>query len=68
MKKKSQPHSNIASFNSNWSIDNRRLTAKGEAELLRLFGAGLEESYSQTIEEPLPDPIQLLLARSCGRF
>jgi hypothetical protein len=63
MKKKSQPCEDVASVNSKWNIGTGRLTAKGEAELLRLFGAGLELSYAQTIEEPMPNHIQLVLAR-----
>ncbi len=65
MKKTSQPHNDVASGDRSlhWSIASGQLTAKGEAELLRLFGAELGESYAQTIEEPLPDQLQLLVAQ-----
>ncbi len=63
MKKKSQPHNDVASMQNCdvWSIGSGRLTAKGEAELLRFFGSKLKEGYDQIIEEPMPDRIQLLL-------
>lgn len=65
MKKTSQPSDDVAfeGKNLNWSIASSQLTAKGEAELLRLFGAGLEESFAQTIEEPLPAQLRVLVAQ-----
>ena len=65
MKKTSQPHHDVASSEKSlhWSIASSQLTAKGEAELLRLFGAGLEESFAQTIEEPLPAQLRVLVAQ-----
>ena len=64
MKKKSQPHSDVASMENGdvWSIGSGRLTAKGEAELLRFFGSKLKENYDQIIKEPMPDQIEFLLA------
>jgi hypothetical protein len=63
MSKKSQPDNDIASSgeNSSWSIGSGRLTAKGEAELLRFYGSMMREGYEQIIEEPMPDRIQSLL-------
>lgn len=63
MKKTSQPSNDVASMSGHWSIATGRLTAKGEAELLRLFGSTLQEGYGQIIEEPMPDHIQSLMAR-----
>jgi hypothetical protein len=65
MKKTSQPHNDVASSEKSlhWSIASSQLTAKGGAELLRLFGAKLEECYAQTIEESLPDQFQFLVAQ-----
>jgi len=65
MKNTSQPHDDFAfsEKSPHWSIASGQLTAKGEAELLRLFGAKLEEIYAQTIEEPLPDQFQVLAAQ-----
>ena len=64
MNKTSQPHNDVASMEKSdvWSISSGRLTAKGEAELLRFFGSKLKESYDQIIEEPMPDRIEFLLA------
>ncbi len=65
MMKPSQPHDDVASSakSLHWIIEYSQLTAKGEAELLRLFGAKLEDSYAQMIEEPLPDQFQVLVAQ-----
>jgi hypothetical protein len=63
MRKKSQPDNDVASpgGNSSWSIGSGRLSAKGEAELLRFYGSMMREGYEQIIEEPMPDRIQSLL-------
>jgi hypothetical protein len=65
MTQESQPHNDIApSYTSaEWSIGSGKLTAKGEAELMRLFGAGLAEGYAQTLVEPVPGSLQSLLAK-----
>jgi hypothetical protein len=61
--KKSQPESDVASLarTGHWSISSGQLTAKGEEELMRLFGANLQESYKQIIAEPMPSHLQRLL-------
>ena len=65
MRKKSQPDNDVASSggNNSWSIGSGRLTAKGEAELLRFYGSMMREGYEQVIEEPMPDRIQSLLVK-----
>jgi hypothetical protein len=63
-----QPDNDLALLSNEWSITIGRLTAKGEAELLRLFGSALQETYGQIIEEKLPDHIQSLLTSLIQRF
>jgi len=56
-------HPYVAGSHEAWSVGSNRLTAAGQAAVLKDLGLQLQRTYQNILKEPAPDRIKELLER-----